>query len=230
MENTVVIHQPDFAPYIGFFQRLVNADLFIILDNVQFVHSNNGWTHRDKIRTREGSKWITNSIRKTSRNSLMNEIFYSKSDWRTRNLNLIKENYRKAKFFEILFPFFEDLYFLKTQSLLEFNMFWINAICDLLDLKIDVMYSSKLNVSGVKNDMIINLLKSVNASNYLSGDGAKAYLDEGIFTANNINLIWQNYNHPIYEQQFDKFIPYLSIIDCLLNCGINETKNLIINK
>ena len=78
--------------------------------------------------------------------------------------------------------------------------------------------------------LLANLLKSVNASNYLSGDGAKAYLDEGIFTANNINLIWQNYNHPIYEQQFDKFIPYLSIIDCLLNCGINETKNLIINK
>ena len=60
MKNTVVIHQPDFAPYIGFFQRLINAELIIILDNVQFVHSNNGWTHRDKIRTKEGSKWITN--------------------------------------------------------------------------------------------------------------------------------------------------------------------------
>ena len=228
MNNTVVIHQPDFAPYIGFFQRLVNADLFIILDNVQF--SNDGWTHRDKIRTREGSKWITNSVKKTSLNSLINEISYFESDWRIKNLNLIKENYRKAKFFKFFFPFLEDLYYLESQSLLEFNMFWINSFCDLLDLKIDIVYASQLNVSGAKNELLINLLRSVNASSYLSGDGAKAYLDEGIFTANNINLIWQNYNHPIYEQQFDKFIPYLSIIDCLLNCGINETKNLIINK
>lgn len=227
MKTTVVIHQPDFAPYIGFFQRLIYADLIIILDNVQFVHSNNGWTHRDKIRTKEGSKWITNSVKKTSRNSLINEIYYSKSDWRIRNLNLIKENYRKAKFFETLFPFFEDLYYLKTESLIEFNMFWINSICNILDLKIDVVYASKLNVSGVKNELIINLLKSVNAENYLSGDGAKVYLNEEIFTANNINLIWQNYNHPFYEQQFDGFIPYLSIIDCLLNCGIKETKNLM---
>ena len=229
MKNTVVIHQPDFAPYIGFFQRLTNSDLFIILDNVQFVHSNNGWTHRDKIRTREGEKWITNSVKKTSRNSLINEIIYSKSDWRTRNLNLIKQNYRKAKFFGTMFPYFEDLYYLKKESLLEFNMIWIKSICNLLDLKIDIVYSSQLDVSGAKNDLIINLLNSVNATDYLSGDGAKAYLEEDIFTENNINLIWQNYSHPIYEQQFEGFIPYLSIIDCLLNCGIKQTKDLIIS-
>ena len=106
-------------------------------------------------------------------------------------------------------------------------MCWINSLCDLLDLKIDIVYASQLNVSGSKNELLINLLKSVNASNYLSGDGARAYLEEDMYITNNINLIWQEYTHPIYEQQFDGFIPYLSIIDCLLNCGIEESKKLI---
>ncbi len=136
MSKTVVIHQPDFAPYLGFFDRFLYSDLYIILDHVQFVHSNNSWSHRDKIKTNNGPQWITISIKKTSRYTPISEIIMSDNNWKDRNLNLIKQNYRKAPYFKEIITLIERLFATETKLLSEFNIKWIKEINKILDIKV----------------------------------------------------------------------------------------------
>ena len=97
MSKTVVIHQPDFMPYLGFFHRFLLADLYIALDHIQFVHSSRGWTHRDKIKTAFGERWLALSVKKAPRDTPINKIeLTTTTDWVGNNLNLLRENYRKA--------------------------------------------------------------------------------------------------------------------------------------
>ena len=93
-KKTVVIHQPDFVSYLGFFQRLLHADLYIVLDHVQFVNgSSRAWMHRDKIKTAQGEKWLTVSVKKAPRDTAINQIELSTDkDWRQDKLRLVEQN------------------------------------------------------------------------------------------------------------------------------------------
>ena len=105
MRKVVVIHQPDFMPYLGFFHRLLYADEFVILDNVQFLRR--GWHHRDKIKTDSGEKWFTVGVKKASQNTLIKDIILNEENWKEQHVNLIKNNYKKSKFFTEIFPYRE---------------------------------------------------------------------------------------------------------------------------
>ena len=109
MSTVVVIHQPDFIPYIGFFQRFLNSDLFIVQDAVLF--SKRGWTHRDKIKTAKGASWMTLPLQKYSQFTPINDIFLSDSyNWQSSHLKLIKLNYEKAPYYQEIFPLIRPLY------------------------------------------------------------------------------------------------------------------------
>ena len=102
MKKTVVIHQPDFLSYLGFFHRLLDADLYVVLDDVQFVSSSRAWTNRDKIKTQNGEKWLTVGVKKAPRNTDINQIMLSETiDWEKKNLDLLQQNYNKSKFFNV---------------------------------------------------------------------------------------------------------------------------------
>lgn len=121
--KTVVIHQPDFLPYLGFFHRFLCADLYVILDNVQFLHNSKSWHHRDKIKTPQGAKWITVSVIKAPRETKINEIILTSDvNWRERNLNLIIQNYRKSPYFKEIFPHIEELYSFRCHKMMDFNI------------------------------------------------------------------------------------------------------------
>ncbi|MCF6184904.1 MAG: WbqC family protein [Bacteroidales bacterium] len=96
MKKTVVIHQPDFMPYLGFFHRLLNADLFVILDDVQFLRR--GWHHRDKLKTSQGDSWFTLGLVKSFQDTKINSILLNDENWKEKHLNLFKQNYKKAKY------------------------------------------------------------------------------------------------------------------------------------
>ena len=123
MTKTVVIHQPDFAPYLGFFDRFLQADLYIVLDHVQFVTgTSRSWTHRDKIKTPAGEKWLTLSTRKAPRDTPINQIELSDSiDWAKDNLNLLDANYRRAPFFDEIMPQLRSLYATPPLSLIHIS-------------------------------------------------------------------------------------------------------------
>src|SRR5713226_2920464 len=107
--NIVCIHQPDFVPYLGFFHRLLIADHFILLDDVKFIKD--GWQHRDRIKGRNGSTWLTLSVRKGSHHQHINEVAMAENKkWIDSNLNLLHECYSKAKYFSEVFPQVEAIY------------------------------------------------------------------------------------------------------------------------
>jgi hypothetical protein len=231
MRKTIVIHQPDYLPYLGFFHRFLHADMWIVLDTVQFVSgTNKSWMNRDKIKTPAGEKWITVAVQKARKESKINEIILSKAvDWRSDNINLIKQHYRKAPFFSEIFPHVETLYGFQCEKMMDFNLKSIDMLMDMLDIKIERILASTLNPVGKNNDLLVDILKKVGATTYLSGIGAKSYIDPRPFEDARINLIWQEFKHPVYSQLYGEFIPYLSSIDLLFNCGIQQSREILRN-
>lgn len=228
MTRIVVIHQPDFLPYLGFFHRLLHTDLFVILDNTQFVHSNHGWTHRDKVKTPQGERWLTVSVRKAPRDTTINEVRLSSDvDWRAKNLHLITECYRNAPFYGEIFPHIEQLYKLDCDKLIDFNLRSIEMLLRLFDIFVPMKMTSELDVTGKKNELLINILKEEKATHYLSGTGARTYIEPALFDKAGIKLVWQEFNHPVYPQLHGSFVPLLSSIDLLFNCGIDQSRFIL---
>jgi len=226
MSKTVVIHQPDFLPYLGFFHRLIHADLWVVLDDVQFLRK--GWHNRDKIKTPAGEKWITVAVKKAERTSNINKIFLSTQvDWRTSNMNLIIQNYKKAPYFNEISSYVEDFYKHACEKLIEFNLASIDMLLEIFGVDIPRIFASELKVEGEKNELMVNILRAVNSTTYLSGIGARNYFDPLPFEDAGINVLWQDFKHPVYPQMHGAFIPYLSSIDLLFNCGIVQSRKIL---
>ncbi len=229
MSKTVVIHQPDFLSYAGFFHRLLHADLFVLLDCAQYVDgTRNAWMNRDKIKTPQGEKWLTVSVKRAPRNSQIREIELSDSiDWRAGNLNLLRENYKSAPFFTEIFPAVEELYAYQCEKLIDFNLRSIDLMLELFDIHPAMQLASALDPAGRKNDLLVDILGKVGATHYLSGTGAKAYFEPGPFERAGITVLWQEFRHPVYRQSHGDFLPYLSSIDLLFNCGTRRSREIL---
>ncbi len=226
MSKTVVIHQPDFIPYLGFFHRLLQADLFIILDDVQFLRE--GWHHRDKIKTQNSAKWHTLKIKKAPLGTTIKDIvLLEDTKWKKDNLNQIKENYKKAIYFDEIYPFLEILYSSNDKFLIDVNLKSIEMLNNFFDIKIQTVLSSSFNIDSKANELVVELLQKVNATHYISGVGAKDYFQAEPFNNAEIEVVWQDFNHPVYPQLHGEFIPYLSSIDLLFNCGIEKSREIL---
>lgn len=229
MTRTVVIHQPDFAPYLGFFHRFLHADLYIALDHVQFVSgTSRSWTQRDKIKTAAGEKWLTLGLNKPPFGTPINQVELAPSSaWVEANLALLRQNYRKAPGYAEIMPIVEALYAEPPRLMRDFNLAWLERLCDLLEVRLPFVLSSSLDPQGHRNELLIDLLRKVGATRYLSGIGARGYMEPEKFAAAGIEVIWQQFDHPVYPQQFGPFIPFLSILDVLFNCGIAGARRLL---
>ena len=229
MKKTVIIHQPDFAPYIGFFHRFLHADLYLVLDHVQFVNgTSRAWTHRDKIKTPKGAQWLTLSVKNSPRDTPINRVELSKNvNWRVDHLRILEANYRNAPFYEEIIPHLRNLYNQSVSFLMEFNLLSIEMLMDLLDVRIPTMLSSEQSPQGAKNELLIDLLQKAGATHYLSGGGARDYLEEHRFNDVGIEVVWQNFTHPVYPQLFGEFVPNLSSLDLLFNCGISGARQVL---
>jgi hypothetical protein len=226
--KTVVIHQPDFLPYLGFFHRLLQADLFVLLDHVQFVtNGSRSWTHRDKIKTAHGERWLTVGVKKVALGTPINEVLLADTGWREQNLNLVRENYRSAPYFSHIFSELEKLYATPSERLMDFNVASITMLLDWFDLNIPIFYSSQMAPEGKKNELLVDILKKVAASHYLSGVGARSYFEPEPFAAAGVEVRWQEFDPPIYPQQYGEFIPYLSSLDLFFNCGIDHARQIL---
>lgn len=228
MSKTVVIHQPDFLPYLGFFHRFLGADLYVALDHVQFVNgTSRSWTHRDKIKTPRGVQWLSVSVRKAPRDTPINEIELSGTGWKAHNLNLVRQNYREAPHFDEIFAELDCLYSLPCTRLVEFTIASIDMLLRLLDITIPRLESSSMQPVGHKNELLVDILRKVGASRYLSGDGARDYFELPPFQEAGIEVMWQDFKHPVYPQLYGEFVPYLSSIDMLFNCGVEHSREIL---
>lgn len=229
VERTVVIHQPDFLPHLGFFDKFLDADIWVVLDTVQFLSGGSkSWHNRDKIKTRNGAAWITVAVQKCPLKTAINDVLLATTvDWRQNNLNLIKANYRLAPFFSEVYPHVQELYRSDCVKLADFNLRSIRMLMDLLDIRIETVMASTLDPQGSKNELLIDIVKKVRGTVYLSGTGARDYLQTELFEREGIGVIWQEFRHPRYPQLHGDFIPHLSSIDVLFNCGITKSREIL---
>lgn len=229
MAKRVVIHQPDFLSYLGFFHRFLQADLYVALDTAQFVtNTSRAWMNRDKIKTAAGEKWLTVAVDKPKGFAAIRDVELStRVDWRRDNLNQLRESYRKAPFFGEVFPRLEALYASPATKLADFNLSSIALMNELFDVKIETVLASTLDPQGKSNEMLVDILTKVGATEYLSGTGARAYYDPAPFERAGIAVRWQEFEHPVYPQLHGDFIPFLSSVDLLLNCGVTESRRIL---
>jgi hypothetical protein len=226
-ERRAVIHQPDFAPYLGYFQRLIGCDVFVLLDHVQF--SKGGWHNRDKIKSASGEKWITIPVRLKGKGlSPINRVSINNDDdWRKSHLSQLDQFYGKAPGFGEVFPAVQRLYTQESDSLLEFNMGFLRWLFECFAIEVETLFSSSLEPQGKSNEMLVNILVEIGATEYLSGVGARNYFREEPFAEAGINVTWQEFHHPVYPQLHGEFVPYLSSLDLLFNCGIEKSREII---
>ena len=228
MSRTVVIHQPDYLSHLAFFHRFLKADLWVILDQVQYVSgTSRSWQNRDKLKTAQGAKWITVPVQKAPHRTPINQILLAETNWREDHLNLLQDSYGKAAHYEEIIPYVRELYAFRGTRLAEFSLKSADMLLGLFDLDIPKVFASDLQPVGKSNEMLVDILKKVQADRYLSGVGARAYFEAGPFATAGIEVLWQNFKPPIYPQLYGEFIPGLSSIDLLFNCGIAKSREVL---
>ena len=213
----VTIHQPDFLPWLGFFDRWKRSDIYIILDDVQFLRR--GWHHRDKIKTRDGVKWLTVPVfKKRKYHQCIRDVKIDNGpNWRDKHIRTIESNYQKAPNFDHCFRKIKKIYDRNHLFLIDLNLELLNWMATELRITIPTVLASEYNVKTIATQRLVDLVKIVHGTKYLTGLGSKDYLDESLFYKHNIQVIWQNYRHPVYKQLHGEFIPMLSALDYLMS-------------
>jgi hypothetical protein len=216
----VTIHQPEHMPWLGFFDKMRQADTFVILDNVQF--EKNYFQNRNKIRTQNGWSWITVPIAKARHEILINKVEITpENKWKRRNWNLINTAYQNATYFNKYAENISKIYLSDWKRLCDLNIALINHFLKILGIQSNVVIASELGIQLGKGgtEVNLNICQELNADIYLSGISGKDYLDEERFNKEGIKVTYQEFYHPIYKQVYDPFIPCMSIIDLLFNHG-----------
>ena len=224
----VSIHQPNYLPWLGFFNKVSQCDTYVVFDDVQYPMGKD-FHNRNQIKTNNGKTWLTIPVVGKSERRKFNEIQIKDNGWNEKHLNNIKNFYSKTKYFNEYYPDLEKFYTNTYDKLIDLNMDMNKWFFKLLNIDTEIVYSSKLCDNDLRGlDKIIYILKKINTTRYITsnGPGASRYIDESVFKNNNIELIWNEYTHPTYNQQFGEFIPYMSILDLLFNEGPNS-KNII---
>ena len=235
MSKVIAIHQPNFFPWLGYFDKIARADVFIFLDDVQFPKTGGVWTNRVKLIISGKARWVTAPIDRTFNGvRVVNEIFFLDNDrWRSKFLKTLEINYSKHPYFAETMHVISTLIDYDTDNLADFNANAITAIAQCLGLDISkIIRSSELPVSGYSNELLCDLTLTVGGNIYMCGGGAEAYQDEAIFQQKSVELKQQNFSHPQYKQFNNQgnFIPGLSIIDALMNLGFNGVRKELIGK
>jgi hypothetical protein len=227
----VTIHQPEHLIWLGLIDKISQADVFVILDNVQFEKNN--VQNRNKVRTKEGWTWLTVPLKKHPYDTLIKDVeIASDSDWQTRNLNLIKNNYRKAPFFNDYYSQVEEIVRNGQRYLAELNIELIRFVLTSFSVKTKVVIASEAGYYGpkFKENANLEICKTLKTDVYISGAGGKNYLDTSLFDAVGTKVVFQKFQHPVYVQQFEPFLSCMSSIDLLFNCGLQSREILFGSK
>ena len=217
----VTIHQPEHLPWLGFFDKVRQADVFVILDHVQF--SKHYFQNRNRIRTDRGGTWLTVPVlTKGHAEQAIREVLINNQGsprWKEKCWTSLVQHYRKAKCWSLHEGFFERLYKTNWTRLAEMNEAIIRYLLTAFSIDVKVVASSELNVQGQRGELLLDICKKIGAPVYLSGISGREYLDSKMFADAGIEVRFQEFHHPIYKQAYEPFMPCMSAIDLLFNYG-----------
>ncbi len=220
----VSIHQPGYLPWLGFFKKIESSDIFVFLDDVQY--EKNWVQNRNKIRTSDGSMWLTVPVNAPFGCLLKEVKIDNTSNWANKHKKSIQLNYSKAKYFNNFWSRLEQIYEKNYDSLIDVDMAIIQLLIKEFSIQTKTVSSSELDTSQKSSDRILEICKQLNAEIYLSGELGRNYLNLEDFEKSGIQVQFQNFQHPVYEQCYKPFLPNMSAIDLIFNEGQNASSIL----
>jgi hypothetical protein len=227
----VAIHQPNFLPWLGYFDKIGRADIFIVLDSVQLPKTGGSWANRVKLLVSGAPAWVTIPIVRGyhGTRTIADTELDSRAPWRAKVLKTVELNYRRAPQFEAVFPWLADLIANSAAKVAEYNVHAIQAITKALRIDAPkLVMASSLAVDGQSTALLVSMVRAVGGDAYLAGGGATGYQDDAMFTDAGLELRYQDFQHPVYRQfNSAEFVPGLSIVDALMNCGFEGTAELL---
>lgn len=232
-------HQPVYLPWLGLFHKIALADKFVSFNQVQYLPKD--WNNRNKIKTNAGAIWLTVPVHKTGhREKPISDIeIDNTTPWQRKHWKSIYLNYKNAPHFSKYSDFFEDVYKKEWKNLTDLNDYMLKHFLEILGIKTEFLDARDFKFEGYKNALVLDMCKKLNADIYIFGKLGKDYADVDSFKSNGIEVIFQDYNHPVYPQMHGEFVSHISILDLLFNCGDksleiliegNITKDKLLNK
>lgn len=226
----VSIHQPHFLPWLGYFNKVFNSDVFVWLHNVQF--RKNYFQNRTKIKNSDTDRelWLTIPVRASLTDNI-DEVKIADARWANKVIKTIEQNYRKTPFFKHYFPKITE-HFTGSELLDEINYRTFAVLLQELDYQGKVVRMAELSIDTLDpNQRLIDICNKLGASHYIAGKGGKNYLNIPQWDKAGISILWQGFNSEAlrYPQLGKSFVPSLSVIDCLFNNGPDKTRELITN-
>lgn len=221
----VAIMQPTYLPWVGYFDLIDTADLFVFLDNVQFAKRS--WQQRNRLKTPKGLEWLTVPVTVAgSYHQTIVEAKIAEADFGKKHLRTIELNYKRARYFERYFPALTEIYEsfgAAESSLAALNQRLIVWLCESLGIAERFVSASALGIEGTKSGLLAEICRAVKADEYLSVMGSFDYLSQAEeyaeFSSRDISVFFHNYEHPEYSQLYSPFAPFASAIDILFNEG-----------
>jgi len=234
MEGNIMIcaiHQPNFFPWIGYFDKIYRADRFVFMDGVDYPKRS--WTNRVRIAVNEHAVWINCPvIRQEGRQKICDVLINDQKidqnlDWREKIVKTIDLNYRKSLYYNEVSEFIYSLIDFRTEYLSEYNCNTIECLCKRLHIDTPFYKQTDLNTHYASTRLLIEITKKMDCSGYMCGGGAEGYQDDSLFAKEGVDLIYQNFIEPYYERRGEKCIAGLSVLDALFNVGFEKTECLI---
>ena len=211
------IHQPQFMPYLGYFDKMDFADCFVFLETVQY--KKNEFQNRNRIKTARGPQWLTVPVQFSFGDRIDEVGISSQVPWQRKHLQALRTNYAGTRHWEEHQTQLRELYAGDWAKLADLNVASIAWLRQILGIETPVHWASDISADDNPTQRLVDICAAMGADTYVAGaDGAK-YMELDRFSASGIAVIFQDYHHPAYEQQFGEFESHLSALDLVLNCG-----------
>ena len=216
----VGIHQPNYLPYLGFFDKMAKSDLFVIYDDAQFEKGD--FQHRNRIRIYHGWKWLTVPVEK--KHIPINEIRIKKEvatwkgvKWSEAHFKDIRDNYMDTPYYRTYEKGIKRIYEKRYDLLLELNMELINFLMKAFGIDVEIVFSSEFGFTSKSTERLVEIVEALGGNTYLSGPTGRDYLDVSLFERKGIKVEFQDFKHPVYKQRYEGFVPNMAAIDALFN-------------
>jgi hypothetical protein len=218
-------HQPSYLPWLGYLDKVAKADVFVVMDDLQYEAQN--FQNRNRLKLNQGAGWITVPLERGAQSDRICDKRIqnggsAKEHWQRKTWLTLKTHYGKAPHFARYADELEDVYTRPWDKLVDLDLHMFGLARRWLGLTGPVLHSSSLDLQGQKTDRIIDMCKKVGAKVYLSGrGGSTGYLDVDALQRAGIAVLWQSFSHPVYPQRYPElgFLPNLGFLDLLFNCG-----------
>ena len=231
----VAAHQPHFMPWLGYLDKMAKADLFVVMDDLQYEAQN--FQNRQRVKLAAGPAWLTVPLVHGTHSDRIcdkriDNAASAKQHWQRRMWLTLETSYARAPFFTRYADELRGMFARPWISLLELDLAMLDLARKWLRIRVPIVRSSSLQLTGHKTERIIDMCRKVGARAYLSGSGgSQSYLDAEQMGRAGIGVIWQHFDHPVYTQRYPErgFVRYLGFLDLVLNCG-PESRDMLFER